>query len=118
MPEGEVFECPNCGAPLVATGAESQLKCSYCGSTVIVPPELRTQSSAAVLAGDLVPAIETNVVVSPQTSRWIKTGIWAFVILMVLTVVIPLVCSLCGVFAGLAGAVAGILGAFLPSFAH
>jgi hypothetical protein len=47
--------------------------------------------------------------VSPETSRWIKIGIGGFVILMVLTVVLPLVCSLCG-------GLVGMIGAFVPFF--
>ncbi len=35
------FQCPNCGSPLTAHGADKEITCSYCGSTVIVPEELR-----------------------------------------------------------------------------
>jgi len=35
------FKCPNCGSPVTTTGAEKEAQCAYCGSTVIVPEELR-----------------------------------------------------------------------------
>jgi DNA-directed RNA polymerase subunit RPC12/RpoP len=41
MPGDHTFQCPNCGSPLIANGAEKEIKCQYCGSTVIVPEELR-----------------------------------------------------------------------------
>lgn len=96
MSEAKAFQCPKCGSSLVPRGSASEIRCSYCGSTVIVPEELR----------DPLPIGEA-IGVSPQTTRWIKWGIWGFVILMVLTVLIPLVCSLCG-------ALIGIFGAFVP----
>lgn len=43
--EAKSFNCPNCGTPLMANGMK-QVKCMYCGSTVIVPEELRDQSPA------------------------------------------------------------------------
>ena len=36
--------CPSCGASLNIEGNNPEIKCAYCGNTVIVPPELRTQS--------------------------------------------------------------------------
>ncbi len=41
MSETKTFNCPSCGASLTTTGKDAELKCPYCGSTVIVPPELR-----------------------------------------------------------------------------
>ena len=38
------FKCPNCGSPVTTTGAEKEVQCAYCGSTVIVPEELRVAS--------------------------------------------------------------------------
>ena len=98
MSEAKTFQCPNCGAALEPRASAAKIKCGYCGNTVIVPAELR----------DPLPVSEA-IGVSPQTTRWIKIGIWGFVILMVLTVVLPLVCSLCG-------GLVGIFGAFVPFF--
>lgn len=41
MAEQRDFDCPSCAAPLHVTGYETQVRCEYCGTTVIVPPELR-----------------------------------------------------------------------------
>ncbi|MGA7194650.1 MAG: hypothetical protein WBW94_13560, partial [Anaerolineales bacterium] len=41
MPGIQTFKCPNCGSPVTTSGAEKEVQCSYCGSTVIVPEELR-----------------------------------------------------------------------------
>jgi len=35
------FQCPNCGSPVTTTGAEKEVQCTYCGSSVVVPEELR-----------------------------------------------------------------------------
>jgi DNA-directed RNA polymerase subunit RPC12/RpoP len=44
MSETNSFNCPNCGSPLMASGMEKEVKCMYCGSSVIVPEELRDQA--------------------------------------------------------------------------
>ena len=90
MAEGNLFNCPTCGSSLTPQPNETQVKCAYCGNKVVIPEHLR----------------ETKVQVSPETTRWIKIGIWGFIILMIITIVVPLVCSICGVFGGLAGALA------------
>jgi hypothetical protein len=41
MAEQQDFACPSCAAPLRVTGYETQVRCEYCGTTVVVPPELR-----------------------------------------------------------------------------
>lgn len=41
MSAGKSFNCPNCGSTLSANGTEKSIQCSYCGSNVIVPEELR-----------------------------------------------------------------------------
>ena len=47
MGEAKSFECPNCGAALTAGGAEKEVRCAFCGSSVIVPVELRDQGQAS-----------------------------------------------------------------------
>ena len=42
MAETRDFQCPNCGSPLMTDGTQNEIKCAYCGSSVIVPQELRT----------------------------------------------------------------------------
>ncbi len=46
MADNQSFQCPNCGSPISTTGAEKEVKCAYCGTTVIVPEELRDHSPA------------------------------------------------------------------------
>jgi len=40
------FACPTCGAPLHASGSETNINCEYCGASVIVPAELRSTPAA------------------------------------------------------------------------
>ena len=40
----QLFHCPTCGAGLPIPETAT-IRCSYCGSSVVVPPELRPQSS-------------------------------------------------------------------------
>ena len=137
MPEGKVFNCPTCGSSLTAQGAQAEIKCPYCGNTVIVPAAFRPPDQASgqpanpihIVVNDTGTSIQvsdlgafqsppvnvtfgesglpgmTNVVVSPNSSRWLKFGIGAFVALIVLSVVLPLVCSFCGIFGGAAASI-------------
>ena len=41
MADAKTFKCPSCGSALEPDGDEKEVKCAYCGSTVIVPEELR-----------------------------------------------------------------------------
>lgn len=40
------FQCPSCGAPLLPKGSAAVIRCPHCHTSVIVPEELRTDSSA------------------------------------------------------------------------
>jgi tripartite motif-containing protein 71 len=40
------FQCPNCGAALTPEPNAAQMKCPYCGDTVIIPQELRSFTSS------------------------------------------------------------------------
>lgn len=42
MASNQTFQCPSCGAALVAQGDARQVKCPYCSTQVIVPDSLRT----------------------------------------------------------------------------
>ena len=44
MPSPIVFNCPECGASLTAEPGQVEVQCKYCGATVVVPQELRTQA--------------------------------------------------------------------------
>ncbi len=41
------FKCPTCGAPLQPEAGTLTMKCSYCGSTDIIPESLRTPAPSA-----------------------------------------------------------------------
>jgi len=41
MSEAKTFKCPSCGSALEPNGDSKEIKCAFCGSTVIVPEELR-----------------------------------------------------------------------------
>ncbi|QLQ06165.1 MAG: hypothetical protein HZY76_08970 [Anaerolineae bacterium] len=41
-----IFECPACGAKLSTDGTQIQIKCEYCGNTVVVPDSLRVKPAA------------------------------------------------------------------------
>ena len=89
MAEGKLFNCPSCGAALEPQVNQAAINCGYCGNTVSIPEELR----------------KTVVTVSPEARRWIKISIWGFVILMVITLVVPFLCSMCAMIAGIGGSV-------------
>ncbi len=44
MDNAKSFQCPNCGSPIATSGADREVKCAYCGSSVIVPQELLDQT--------------------------------------------------------------------------
>ncbi len=118
MSEGKIFTCPTCGGSLSLDNAGSQVECPYCGNMVVVPKELRAPEAQA--APDSTPiTIAVNDVATyipmgdplpmAQVNRWLKWGIWAFVAFIILTVIIPVVCSVIGILLGVGGA-------FLPFF--
>ena len=41
MGQAEDFRCPNCGAPLAIESDRPTIRCPFCSTQVIVPPELR-----------------------------------------------------------------------------
>ena len=43
MADIKSFQCPNCGSSVIPSGSAKEVKCAYCGTTVIVPEELRQQ---------------------------------------------------------------------------
>jgi DNA-directed RNA polymerase subunit RPC12/RpoP len=44
-----------------------------------------------------------SILVPPAANHWSNTGIWAFVIFIIVVAVLPVACSLCGVFGSVAG---------------
>jgi DNA-binding beta-propeller fold protein YncE/DNA-directed RNA polymerase subunit RPC12/RpoP len=43
----QLFHCPTCGASLPVPDEDPSVRCEYCGSTVLVPPEYRQQPEAS-----------------------------------------------------------------------
>src|SRR5512133_1482145 len=41
MAQSDDFRCPNCGAPLAIESDRPTIRCPFCSTQVIVPPELR-----------------------------------------------------------------------------
>jgi DNA-directed RNA polymerase subunit RPC12/RpoP len=55
MTEGKLFKCPSCGSALSPQGDAAEIKCQYCGNTVIVPEELREPARQPVFSQTPVP---------------------------------------------------------------
>ncbi len=45
MESTHTFVCPSCGASITAQGDQAEVRCEFCGTTVIVPEELRSRPS-------------------------------------------------------------------------
>ncbi len=84
MPNIQVFACPSCGATLAVEGKEFEIKCQFCGNTVLVPEELRPKPSVGPAAA-APPGVG-----SPAAYKLQKLSMPAFLILM-----IPLLLVLC-----------------------
>lgn len=55
MSEGKLFKCPSCGSALSPQGDATEIKCQYCGNTVIVPEELRAPAKGPVFTQTTAP---------------------------------------------------------------
>lgn len=42
-----LLKCPSCGGPLEPPAGEASMKCTYCGSAVIIPENMRTPAPGA-----------------------------------------------------------------------
>lgn len=60
MADIKSFQCPNCGSPVTTTGKEKEVKCAYCGTTVIVPVELRDSTPTPAPVFNFGQTIETD----------------------------------------------------------
>src|SRR5512143_2968828 len=46
MPQIQVFDCPSCGASLSYDGGpETTITCQFCGTTVVIPEEVRAKAA-------------------------------------------------------------------------
>ena len=68
------FQCPSCGAPLIPRGDVSVISCPHCLTSVIVPEELRQDSSAArwntLLFDNFTSNEDNHWLVGSQTSEY------------------------------------------------
>lgn len=89
MTEAKTFNCPTCGAQLTAPEGQADLKCSFCGNTVIVPEELRTPT--AVSPQVFVETIQAPQVVVSSGFRWLPWLIGGFIACITLTIIVSTV---------------------------
>jgi len=92
------LNCSNCGAPLDYSGSETTIRCPYCGSSVVVPEELRLVQAEAAAKQNL-----------KDLSPWIKI----FLILIILSILIPACLGIIGTFTGIITAFFGIVVAMI-----
>ena len=118
-PEGNQVQvkCPYCGStvtvplelrqtPSASTSGINPISIvlNESGTSIQVANLSASQSKPINLVlGESQLAAPTDLSLSPATSRWIKIGIWAFVIIMILSFVLPLICSVFGIFAAIGG---------------
>jgi streptogramin lyase len=94
----KTFDCPKCGAPVTYepdTGRETA-RCSYCGSQLALPDELRGQPA------QILSQIDINF--GPQIAETTSKLLWVGVLIPILIVVI-VVAIMLGVFAGIRSAI-------------
>ncbi len=95
----EAFACPACGAMNETDGKSAAIRCSYCGQSVVVPPDLRVvdPSPEPVYIKYEVPEVHTlTPAEQANAQRIIK---WVLVIVVVTTVV-PILFSIVVAFIG------------------
>jgi streptogramin lyase len=91
----QTFDCPKCGAPVTydPNTARGTARCSYCGSQLALPDELRGQPA------QVISQIDINI--GPQVGAVASKAIWFIVLVPVFIVAI--------VIAGLFGALAPLM---------
>ena len=68
MSDAKTFKCPSCGSALEPDGDEKEIKCAYCGNTVIVPEELLDQDTDQDADDELAPGEDAG---SPRHIQWL-----------------------------------------------
>src|SRR5260221_3530337 len=66
MPSPIVFNCPECGASLTAEPGQVEVQCKFCGATVVVPQELRTQAPTMLPPAAPPPTRAPEIIISEQ----------------------------------------------------
>lgn len=101
MSQTQTFACPACGAALSAAGANKEIKCPYCASTVVVPAELRSVEPISIdLSGIQLPDTSKEV----SNAAKLAVGIFglsflvpAIVGIVITIVVLIFTCAIVGV---------------------
>src|SRR5579859_3131640 len=86
----KTFNCPTCNAPLTLTGNETEVRCQYCGSMIIVPPELRNNPAPATGQPVGNTPISVNFV-QPQPMATSSTGCALLVPIIIVGVILAVV---------------------------
>lgn len=111
------FQCPKCGGSLEYQRGQKTITCKYCGNSVIIPKELRTDVYPAAERGQQVvvnipnPSMYTSTAPeiygtgSPETRRWIGCLVALIFACVAISVIGPILLS-----AGIPLAVMGAIG--------
>jgi sugar lactone lactonase YvrE/DNA-directed RNA polymerase subunit RPC12/RpoP len=94
----KTFDCPKCGAPVTYepnTGHETA-RCSYCGSQLALPDELRGRPA------QILSQIDINI--GPQIAATTSKLLWVGVLIPI-SIVVIVVAIMLGVFAGIRSAI-------------
>ena len=115
------FNCPSCGANLENDGSKAAVRCEYCGQSVVVPFEMRSQPPPQPIQQVVINQVPDRVEVrqlSPEDQAKVQKTLRWVVILIVVTTVVPILIS---IFVGVLGAVIGFvplcIGALAPLIA-
>ena len=94
------FHCPKCGAPLDAQDVETPtIRCPFCGTSVIVPDELRAKPEFEREAYPVVTIVEPLSDVRPARSRskrgiiWISWLVVGIVLIILVSILVPIIVS-------------------------
>ena len=90
MADVSALTCPNCGAALEPTANQPEIKCEYCGTTVVVPHTVPQQPTTIVIPIEPVEPIGTT---STSRAVWLMPVIMAVVIVGLVGFIISTVMS-------------------------
>ncbi len=101
MDDVRTFQCPNCGSSVNANGAERDVKCAYCGTTVIVPEELRSQVAPPQMNFTPMPQVNDEVLETISTVGKAAAGITVGVTAATVILPIALTCIILAAVGGI-----------------
>ena len=96
MDNAKSFQCPNCGSPVTTTGDEKGVKCAYCGTTVIVPEELRNPAPPIEINYGQTIQTQDEVLKTIGTVGKVTAGVTVGVTAMGIILPIALTCIILG----------------------